>query len=79
MSYYYEIQKEPLQALEKEYGLPESMLTRSWENVNISIDGNYVIIESSEPLDESILMVQAMTVQEARELVNSPKYYIEEI
>ena len=78
MSYYYEINKVKLQGLEVMHGLPFSISTRSWEDVPTSLDGIDVLIESSEPLDESILMVKAITVEEARILVNSPKYYKEE-
>lgn len=75
MSHYYEIEKEKLQALEAYYGLPDSMVTRDWETVTHSLDGNYVIIESSQPLDETILQVQAMDVIQARQLIRTPKYY----
>lgn len=79
MSYYYEINKQFLQALEAQYGLPTSMVTVSWETVNTSLNGLDVVIESSEPLDENILGVSVMNVAEARILVGSDKYYKEEI
>ena len=79
MSYYYEINKQFLQALEAQYGLPTSMVTVSWETVNTSLNGLDVVIESSEPLVENILGVSVMNVAEARILVGSDKYYKEEI
>ena len=79
MSYYYEINKQFLQGLEAVYGLPDSLLTRSWSTVNTSLDGLWVIIESSEPLDETILQVEVMNVTQTKELISSPKYYIDEL
>jgi hypothetical protein len=79
MSYYYEILKSSLEALEIVYGLPDSMVTREWRDVTTSVDGLWVIIESNEPLDEEILGVSAITREEAVVLRNSPKYMLGDI
>ena len=79
MTYYYEINKEFLQGLEAAYGLPNSVITRSWSTVSTSLNGLYVVIESIEALDENILQVNSMTRAEAKTLVSSNKYYLEEL
>ena len=79
MTYYYEINKEFLQGLEAAYGLPNSVITRSWSTVSTSLDGFYVVIESLEALDENILQVNSMTRAEAKTLVSGNKYYLEEL
>lgn len=74
MSVYYEIEKAKLQYLELEYGIPETMLTKTWSEVRESVDGIYVIIEAMDLLDPLIISEIPMSQKETLKLVRSIKY-----
>lgn len=77
--YYYEVNKVKLQGLEAIYGLPDSIVTRSWETVSTRLDNLYVIIESSRLLDPLVIGSEPLTELEASNLRYSAEYHKEEI
>lgn len=78
-SWYYEIPTLVLQVLEIQYGVPDSFVTRSWEQVRESKDGVLAVIESVGLLDPMVITYPPLTAKQARTLLLSPKYHTEEL
>ena len=74
--FYYEVNKIFLEGLESEYGLPDTIVTRSWTTVTTSIDNTKVIIETTEPLDSLVILSPVLDEAQANERIMNGEYPI---